>query len=173
MKSMLPPALFTTDSFYPQIQDESDCLCCMPDAHPEAPLSLLSPLTRQTRDTIYNLRVYGLCFLRFCCHRETFSSVSSAIKTTCLHTQLLTLPLFNTCTHKHVRMHATQTTISSWKLVNALVFFTLLLNKALFFSSIRGIFHNYLGFLRKGKKKQINNLYMLQLFQSLRCFSGQ
>lgn len=130
---MLPPALFTADSFYPQIQGESDCLCCMPDAHPEAPLSLLSPLTRQTRDTIYNLRVYGPCFLRFCCHRETFNSVSSAIKTTCLHTQLLTLPLFNTCMHTHVCMPAPQTTISSWKLVNALVFFYSVIKQGIFF----------------------------------------
>lgn len=83
---------------------------------PQALPSLLSPLTRQTQpiqthiwDTIYNLRVYGLCFLQFCCHRETFSSAStSAIKTTCLHTQLLGLPFFNTRTHTHARTHPTQ-----------------------------------------------------------------
>lgn len=82
---------------------------------PQALPSLLSPLTRQTQpiqthiwDTIYNLRVYGLCFLQFYCHRETFSSAStSAIKTTCLHTQLLGLPFFNTCTHTHARTHPT------------------------------------------------------------------
>lgn len=125
---------------------------------PQALPSLLSPLTRQTQpiqthiwDTIYNLRVYGLCFLQFYCHRETFSSAStSAIKTTCLHTQLLGLPFFNTRTHTHARTHPT---ISSWKLINALVFFSLLLSKACFLLSELNIFHNYLGFSEERKKK--------------------